>query len=200
MSQVYDHLFKILLIGDSGVGKSSILSRYADDTFSFDSHTTIGVDFKIKTVIHENKCIKLQIWDTAGQERFRTITTSYYRGSHAIIIAFDLTNYESFNNVKTWISEIDKHISNKIFMVLVGTKSDLVSKIGVTKEMIDNLCQVYNLEYIETSAKKSININALFTHICDNLLVTPNNVTDKQMPKVKPSRPSKNIMNKKCEC
>merc|ERR1712159_656276 len=103
MNPEYDYLFKLLLIGDSGVGKSCLLFRFADDTYQESYISTIGVDFKIRTVELEGKTIKLQIWDTAGQERFRTITSSYYRGAHGIIVVYDVTDQESFNNVKTWL-------------------------------------------------------------------------------------------------
>ena len=98
--EAYDYLFKLLLIGDSGVGKSSLLLRFSDDTYDTNFNSTIGVDFKIKTVDLDGKVVKLQIWDTAGQERFRTITCSYYRGAHGIIIVYDVTDTESFDNVK----------------------------------------------------------------------------------------------------
>merc|ERR1712006_60493 len=96
----YDYLFKLLLIGDSGVGKSCLLLRFADDTYTESYISTIGVDFKIRTINLDGKCVKLQIWDTAGQERFRTITSSYYRGAHGIIVVYDVTDRETFNNVK----------------------------------------------------------------------------------------------------
>ena len=103
----YDYLFKLLIIGDAGVGKSSLLLRFADDKFTTAYINTIGVDFKIRSIKYKNKKIKLQIWDTAGQERFRTITSTYYRGAHGVIIVYDVTDRESFDNVKTWIEEID---------------------------------------------------------------------------------------------
>ena len=109
MNSEYDYLFKLLLIGDSGVGKSCLLLRFADDTYTESYISTIGVDFKIRTIELDGKTIKLQIWDTAGQERFRTITSSYYRGAHGIIVVFDVTDQESFNNVKQWLHEIDRY-------------------------------------------------------------------------------------------
>ncbi|CAM0958698.1 unnamed protein product [Alopecurus aequalis] len=111
-SAEYDYLFKLLLIGDSSVGKSCLLLRFADDAYVDTYISTIGVDFKIRTVELDGKSVKLQIWDTAGQERFRTITSSYYRGAHGIIIVYDVTDMESFNNVKQWLSEIDRLLQN----------------------------------------------------------------------------------------
>uniref|UniRef100_A0A1L8DV28 Putative rab subfamily protein of small gtpase n=1 Tax=Nyssomyia neivai TaxID=330878 RepID=A0A1L8DV28_9DIPT len=123
MARDYDHLFKLLIIGDSGVGKSSLLIRFSDNTFSGSYITTIGVDFKIRSVVINGQRVKLQIWDTAGQERFRTITSTYYRGTHGVIIVYDVTNGDSFANVKRWLQEIEQNcdVVNK---VLVGNKND----------------------------------------------------------------------------
>ena len=126
-----DYLFKLLLIGDSGVGKSCLLLRFADDTYTESYISTIGVDFKIRTIELDGKTIKLQIWDTAGQERFRTITSSYYRGAHGIIVVYDVTDIESFNNVKQWLHEIDRYACDNVNKLLVGNKCDLTQKKAV---------------------------------------------------------------------
>ena len=118
MNPDYDYLFKILLIGNSGVGKSSLLLRFSDDTFTGNFMPTIGVDFKIRTLEVDGKTIKLQIWDTAGQERFKTITSSYYKGAHGIIVVYDVTDKESYKNIDTWMNEIDKHASDNVSKIL----------------------------------------------------------------------------------
>merc|ERR1712205_299380 len=134
MASEYDYLFKLLLIGDSGVGKSCLLLRFADDTYTESYISTIGVDFKIRTIELDGKTIKLQIRDTAGQERFRTITSSYYRGAHGIIVVFDVTDQESFNNVKQWLQEIDRYACANVKKLLVNNKCDLASKRAVPTE------------------------------------------------------------------
>uniref|UniRef100_A0A2P2IIA7 GTP-binding protein YPTM2 n=1 Tax=Rhizophora mucronata TaxID=61149 RepID=A0A2P2IIA7_RHIMU len=162
MMPEYDYLFKLLLIGDSGVGKSCLLLRFADDSYIESYISTIGVDFKIRTVEQDGKTIKLQIWDTAGQERFRTITSSYYRGAHGIIIVYDITDEESFNNVKTWLAEIDKFATDKVNKLLVGNKCDLISKravpYGTAKAFADEL----GIPFLETSAKSATNVEEAF--------------------------------------
>lgn len=158
----YDYLFKLLLIGDSGVGKSCLLLRFADDTYTESYISTIGVDFKIRTIELEGKTIKLQIWDTAGQERFRTITSSYYRGAHGIIVVYDVTDQESFNNVKQWLQEIERYACETVNKLLVGNKSDLTTKKVVdwttAKEYADSLA----IPFLETSAKNATNVEQAF--------------------------------------
>ncbi|XP_034446155.1 ras-related protein ORAB-1 isoform X1 [Hippoglossus hippoglossus] len=193
MNPEYDYLFKLLLIGDSGVGKSCLLLRFADDTYTESYISTIGVDFKIRTIELDGKTIKLQIvrdagspgrelissatwwlclcmtssalfyqWDTAGQERFRTITSSYYRGAHGIIVVYDVTDQESFNNVKQWLQEIDRYASENVNKLLVGNKCDLTTKKVVdyttAKEFADNL----GIPFLETSAKSATNVEQAF--------------------------------------
>lgn len=162
MSAEYDHLFKLLLIGDSGVGKSCLLLRFADDTYTESYISTIGVDFKIRTLELDGKTIKLQIWDTAGQERFRTITSSYYRGAHGIIIVYDVTDMESFNNVKSWLSEIDKYAADSVNKLLVGNKCDLVAKKVVDTAMAKEFADSKGIPFLETSAKNSTNVEDAF--------------------------------------
>ncbi|KAJ1994846.1 ras GTPase [Dimargaris cristalligena] len=162
MNPEYDYLFKLLLIGDSGVGKSCLLLRFADDTYTESYISTIGVDFKIRTIELEGKTVKLQIWDTAGQERFRTITSSYYRGAHGIIVVYDVTDTDTFTNVKQWLQEIDRYASEGVSKLLVGNKSDLEDKkvveYTVAKEFADQL----GVPFLETSAKDSTNVEQAF--------------------------------------
>jgi small GTP-binding protein len=157
-----DYLFKLLLIGDSGVGKSCLLLRFADDTYTESYISTIGVDFKIRTVELDGKTIKLQIWDTAGQERFRTITSSYYRGAHGIIVVYDVTDAESFNNVKQWLHEIDRYASENVNKLLVGNKSDLTSKRAVSFDQGKEFADTLGIEFLETSAKSANNVEKAF--------------------------------------
>nr|XP_020443858.1 ras-related protein ORAB-1-like isoform X2 [Monopterus albus] len=162
MNPEYDYLFKLLLIGDSGVGKSCLLLRFADDTYTESYISTIGVDFKIRTIDLDGKTVKLQIWDTAGQERFRTITSSYYRGAHGIIIVYDVTEQESFNNVRQWLDEIDRYACENISRLLVGNKSDLVSKKVVDVATAQDLASSLKIPFLETSAKSSDNVERAF--------------------------------------
>lgn len=162
MGSEYDFLFKLLLIGDSGVGKSCLLLRFADDTYTESYISTIGVDFKIRTIELEGKTIKLQIWDTAGQERFRTITSSYYRGAHGIIVVYDVTDMESFNNVKTWLSEIDKYATDRVNKLLVGNKCDLVVKKVVDHQTAKDFADPLDIPFLETSAKSATNVEQAF--------------------------------------
>eukprot|EP01130_Rhizamoeba_saxonica_P000341 TRINITY_DN1030_c0_g3_i2.p1 TRINITY_DN1030_c0_g3~~TRINITY_DN1030_c0_g3_i2.p1 ORF type:complete len:205 (-),score=67.76 TRINITY_DN1030_c0_g3_i2:127-741(-) len=158
----YDFLFKLLLIGDSGVGKSSLLLRFADNTFSDSFISTIGVDFKIKTVDVGGTSVKLQIWDTAGQERFRTITSSYYRGAHGIIVVYDITNEDSFNNVKKWLQEIERYAADDVQRILVGNKCDLVNERKVGFEDAKDMADMLAITFIETSAKDCTNVEQAF--------------------------------------
>mmetsp|Transcript_10849 Transcript_10849/g.15172 ORF Transcript_10849/g.15172 Transcript_10849/m.15172 type:complete len:204 (+) Transcript_10849:47-658(+) len=162
MGSEYDFLFKLLLIGDSGVGKSCLLLRFADDTYTESYISTIGVDFKIRTIELDGKTIKLQIWDTAGQERFRTITSSYYRGAHGIIVVYDVTDMESFNNVKTWLSEIDKYATDNVNKLLVGNKCDLVVKKVVDFNTAKDFADSLGIPFLETSAKNATNVEQAF--------------------------------------
>jgi Ras-related protein Rab-1A len=157
-----DVLFKILLIGDSGVGKTSVIMRYTKNLFNEDYLNSIGVDFKSKDLYIEEKKIKLQIWDTAGQERFRTITSSYYRGAHAIAVVFDLTKRQSYDHVKRWMEDINKYAKENVLKFLVGNKSDLKDEIQVSYEEARALASQMKTTYFSVSAKKNENINEFF--------------------------------------
>ena len=131
---------------------------------------SIGVDFKLKNIEIDNKKIKLQIWDTAGQERFRTITTSYYKGAHAILVVYDITEKDSFDHVKNWMADIDKFGKEGVYRVLVGNKCDLEHLRKVSKEAGQELANKYGIKFLETSAKDTINIEELFTNTSKYLL------------------------------
>jgi Ras-related protein Rab-1A len=162
MNPEFDYLFKLLLIGDSGVGKSCLLLRFADDTYTESYISTIGVDFKIRTIELDGKTIKLQIWDTAGQERFRTITSSYYRGAHGIIVVYDVTDQESFNNVKQWLQEIDRYACENVNKLLVGNKCDLTNKKVVDYTSAKEYADQLGIPFLETSAKNATNVEQAF--------------------------------------
>jgi len=157
----YDYLFKLLLIGDSGVGKSCLLLRFADDTYTESYISTIGVDFKIRTVELDDKTLKLQIWDTAGQERFRTITSSYYRGAHGIIVVYDISDADSYQNVKSWLGEIERYAKPDVQIVLVGNKCDKENR-AVTFQEAKDFADEQGIEFLETSAKSARNVEEAF--------------------------------------
>jgi len=168
----YDYLFKLLLIGDSGVGKSCLLLRFADQSYTESYISTIGVDFKIRTIELDGKTIKLQIWDTAGQERFRTITSSYYRGAHGIIVVYDVCEIESFNNVKTWLAEIDRYACENVNKLLVGNKCDQTSRRQVDYETGKQFAERVGIPFIETSAKTATNVDRAFTAMAADIKAT----------------------------
>ncbi|XP_055373174.1 ras-related protein Rab-8A [Condylostylus longicornis] len=162
MAKTYDYLFKLLLIGDSGVGKTCILFRFSEDSFSSSFISTIGIDFKIRTIELDGKKIKLQIWDTAGQERFRTITTAYYRGSMGIMLVYDITQEKSFENIKNWIRNIEENSAEDVEKMLIGNKCDFNQRRQVSKERGEQLACEYGIKFLETSAKSSINVEEAF--------------------------------------
>jgi len=170
MKRDYDYLFKLVLIGDSGVGKSCLLLRFADDSFTDSYISTIGVDFRFRTVNIENKTVKLQIWDTAGQERFRTITSAYYRGAHGIIMVYDVTNYESFEHVEEWLNEVNRHASESTLKLLVGNKADLNDDKKVDTDEAKKFADGLSISFLETSAKNATNVEAAFLTMAKQLI------------------------------
>jgi len=165
----YDFLIKLLLIGDSGVGKSCLLLRFSDDSFTTSFITTIGIDFKIKTIELEGKRIKLQIWDTAGQERFRTITTAYYRGAMGILLVYDVTDEQSFQNIRNWIRNIEQHAADNVDKILVGNKCDMETEKVVEHARGQGLADEYSIKFFETSAKQNINVVESFEAIAKDI-------------------------------
>jgi Ras-related protein Rab-1A len=165
----YDHLFKLVLIGDSGVGKSCLLLRFADNAFTESYISTIGVDFRFRTVKVEKNTVKLQIWDTAGQERFRTITSAYYRGADGIIMVYDVTNQESFNHVADWLTEVNRYASEGTCKLLVGNKSDRTDRV-VSSDVAREYAEKLNIPFLETSAKNADNVEQAFLTMAQELI------------------------------
>eukprot|EP00943_MAST-04B_sp_MAST-4B-sp1_P008694 g8694.t1 len=159
----YDETVKILLIGESSVGKSSLLIRFADDSFSPELLSTVGIDYKIKTLEIQDKRVKMEIWDTAGQERFRTITTAYYRGATGIMLVYDVTSEKSFKQISEWLKLIDKHASENVVKILVANKCDVSSdKRVVSRERVHAQAKEFGIKCMETSALSGLNVEEVF--------------------------------------
>ncbi|XP_003388590.1 PREDICTED: ras-related protein Rab-8A-like [Amphimedon queenslandica] len=169
MAKTYDFLFKLLLIGDSGVGKTCILVRFSEDAFNSTFISTIGIDFKIRTVDIEGKKIKLQIWDTAGQERFRTITTAYYRGAMGIMLVYDVTNEKSFDNIRNWIRNIEENAAADVEKMILGNKCDLEESRVVSRERGQLLAEEHQVKFMETSAKSGQNVETAFLNLAKDI-------------------------------
>lgn len=164
----YDFTVKTILIGDSSVGKSSLLYRYTDNDWNPYYIATIGVDFKVTTIEKQGKVIKLQLWDTAGQERFRSITQSYYKNANAIAVVFDVTDRDSFNNVATWIEDIHNFGATNVPVALLGNKCDFpASQRVISAEEANAFAAAHGIKYFETSAKTGTNVQEAFEHIVD---------------------------------
>lgn len=171
------YLIKTVITGDHSTGKSSIIIRYTDKTFTMDAHPTIGVDFRLKNVSIDDVDFKLQLWDTAGQEQFRGITESYFRNVYLFFIVFDITNRNSFNHIHRWIELIKKNISNPYKFVLIGNCIDLEHKRMVSYDEAICVANYYKMEYYEVSAKNNINIDNMFNNILKNILVNIDKIT-----------------------
>jgi len=165
----FDMQIKLLMIGDSGVGKTCLLLRYANDSFSPTFITTIGIDFKIKNIQLDGKRIKLQIWDTAGQERFRTITTSYFRGAQGILLVYDVTDRNSFTSIRNWVAQIQMHADVNVNKILIGNKSDCQDQRVISYEEGASLAKEYNINFFETSAKQDLNVEKAFITIATDV-------------------------------
>jgi Ras-related protein Rab-11A len=165
VDEEYDYLFKIVLIGDSGVGKSNLLSRFTRNEFNLESKSTIGVEFATKSIQAEGKTIKAQIWDTAGQERYRAITSAYYRGAVGALLVYDISKHGTFENVERWLKELRDHAEANIVVMLVGNKSDLRHLRTVETDEAMAFSEQHNLAFIETSALDASGVDTAFQRI-----------------------------------
>jgi len=161
----YDFLFKVVLIGDSGVGKSNLLSRFTRNEFSMESKSTIGVEFATRSIAVDSKTIKAQIWDTAGQERYRAITSAYYRGAVGALLVYDISKHITYENVVSWLKELRDHADSNIVIMLVGNKSDLRHLRAVPTEEAKAFAAENGLSFIETSALDASNVELAFQNI-----------------------------------
>merc|ERR1712150_118274 len=161
--------FKLMMLGDSGVGKTAILRRYCDDTFDAKWINTIGIDFKMKHVEIEDKKVRLQIWDTAGQERFQAMAHSFYRGAAGILLVYDITSLESFEHVEKWMTSISTHGSDDVIVTLIGNKRDITNHRNVSVSKGENLAKQYGIDFFETSAKTKENIDEAFANLSEKV-------------------------------
>lgn len=162
LNQKIDYVFKIVLIGDSAVGKSQLLARFSRNEFSLDSKATIGVEFQTRTVVIDHKTVKAQIWDTAGQERYRAVTSAYYRGALGALLVYDISKRQSFDHVARWLEELRDHADKNIIIMLVGNKSDLENLRDVPTDDAKEFAQKENLYFMETSALEATNVEPAF--------------------------------------
>ncbi|XP_046577642.1 ras-related protein Rab-37-like isoform X5 [Haliotis rubra] len=161
---------KVMLIGDSGVGKTCLLVRFKDGTFLSGSFiSTVGIDFRNKVVDVEGTKVKLQIWDTAGQERFRSITHAYYRDAHALLLLYDVTNKASFDNIRAWLAEINEYAQEDVVIMLLGNKADIAGERVIRREDGERLAKEYGVAFMETSAKTGMNVELAFMAVARDL-------------------------------
>ncbi|KAM7497975.1 hypothetical protein LguiA_022389 [Lonicera macranthoides] len=161
----YDYLFKLVLIGDSGVGKSNLLSRFTRNEFNLESKSTIGVEFATRSLTVDGKVIKAQIWDTAGQERYRAITSAYYRGAVGALLVYDVTRHITFENVERWLKELRGHTDPNAVVMLIGNKSDLRHLVAVPTEDGKSFAENESLYFMETSALEATNVENAFAEV-----------------------------------
>lgn len=176
----YDYLYKIVLIGDSGVGKSNLLSRFTRDEFLLESRSTIGVEFATKSTTINGKVIKVQIWDTAGQEKYRAITTTYYRHAVGALLVYDISKRVTFESLERWLQEMRDHADASIVIMVVGNKSDLKSQTATLSDEALAFAEKNNLAFIETSALDSTNVETAFMKLISEIykLMSARQVSD----------------------
>ena len=172
----YDLLFKLILIGDSYVGKSNILLKYLKNQFNENSKTTVGVEFGTKNIIINNKRIKIQIWDTAGQERYRSITSAYYKGAKGALIVYDITRKNTFDNIDKWITDLKLNGDKNICIIILGNKSDLIDKREIKKNDGIKKDEMYKTAFLETSALNGDNISKAFDELIEQIVINNKNI------------------------
>ncbi|KRX11172.1 P-loop containing nucleoside triphosphate hydrolase [Pseudocohnilembus persalinus] len=196
LDEEYDFLFKIVLIGDSGVGKTNILTRFIKNEFNLESKPTIGVEFATKTLKTDDKLVKAQIWDTAGQERYRAITNAYYRGAVGALVMYDMTRQNTFENIKKWLQELREHADPNIVIMLVGNKNDLKEQRAVKTEDATEFAKENSLAFLETSALDGDNVEDAFQKVVSeiyNLLKDKPDPIDTKITKFNNNNQNNNI-------
>ncbi|XP_021897416.1 ras-related protein Rab11D [Carica papaya] len=168
-SQKIDYVFKVVLIGDSAVGKSQILARFARNEFSLDSKATIGVEFQTRTIVIQHKSVKAQIWDTAGQERYRAVTSAYYRGAVGAMLVYDITKRQTFDHIPRWLEELRSHADKNIVIILIGNKTDLEDQRAVPTEDAKEFAEKEGLFFLETSALEATNVETAFLTVLSEI-------------------------------
>ena len=198
----YDLLFKLILIGDSYVGKSNILLKYLKNQFNENSKTTVGLEFGTKNIIINNKRIKIQIWDTAGQERYRSITSAYYKGAKGALIVYDITRKNTFDNIDKWITDLKLNGDENICIIILGNKSDLINKREINKNDGIKKAEMYKTAFLETSALNGDNISKAFDELIEQIVINNKNIfqddNENEIDKGVNLNDEKNNNNKKC--
>ena len=203
----YDILFKLILVGDSGVGKTNILSRYINNEYSSNSESTVGVEFSTKMLNKNNKKIKVQIWDTAGQERYKSITSVFYKGAKGGFIVYDITRKDTFNSTDKWINDLKMNGDENISLILIGNKSDLQDQREVSLEDMTKKAELFGVNFCETSALNNTNIDKVFDIVVEDMIKKfdgknelNNNLNEKNMKGVELNNEKKEEVKKKKCC
>ena len=170
----YVYIFKVLLIGNSDVGKSSLILRYVDQIWNDVFVPTIGVDFKVKSLEVDKKLVKMQIWDTAGQERFRNVISSYFKGAHGILLIYDITAKDSFKELENWLGEVERNANSQVLKILIGNKCDLEDRREISKDEGEAFAMRNGMQFMETSAKLNTNVNEAFEALAKIMVESSN--------------------------
>lgn len=206
-----EYKFKVVVVGDSGAGKTNLIKRFVHNTFSLDTKATIGIEFQSLNVIIKGEVFKIEIWDTAGQERYRSITSSYYKGAKGAIIIYDVTRKSTFDNVDKWRNEIREKGSKDLCLMMIGNKTDLTDKIQVTSEMALEKGKIFEIPIMETSALNATNVELAFHKIIKEMYkasnmntqtqkVEENNIDKGDNVKINTDNSSKQLQNEKKSC